>query len=525
MATVHSKLVQQLTSETTEVPITALSRFWEFGALAARGATQALAERIGRYTSYVRPNPHAAEKTVKTLGRLKGLPMKIGQLSSYADPTVDEGRRATLAVLQRWAQPIAYEHMREIIVGDFGKQGEELLSGMDQTPVAVASIGQVYQARLKDGTIAAVKIKYPGIDQAIEQDFRPASVSARLFTWLDQPAQRDVLVGEMLDRLKEECDYSNEARRQQHFTRLFADHPTVLIPEVIEAYCSSRVLTTRWIEGVHFDEFLESNPNQDQRDRAGTALFDFYYGSLFAYGVYNCDPHPGNYIFCPDGRLAILDHGCARVFDPSFVKYFSSLIRAVKQDDDQAIRTALLELGVIQSGQPYNHDRARRLLQWFFGPLLRGRGEPFRPEDARVRDLLQGSRLRHFAIPAELLFLLRMRVGMAAVLAKLQAKADWQKMQDEYLEEAKEQLSQPKPFAKKPRGYDVVLVDPGERIIELIRELRDYLEITISDAKKLADQVPSTIKPALRRVVAEDLQAKLESLGARVELWRAKREI
>jgi len=123
------------------------------------------------------------------------------------------------------------------------------------------------------------------------------------------------MIEEARSRFLLECDYQHEARMQERFRNLYDGHPTIVVPPVFDEFCSTRVLTTGWMDGLSLDAWLASGPSQADRDRIGQALFEFYIGTLFQHGLYNCDPHPGNYVFLNDGRVAVLDYGCTDARD------------------------------------------------------------------------------------------------------------------------------------------------------------------------------------------------------------------
>lgn len=513
---IRSIMADELIAETAELPVSAVGRLGRLGAVTARRGARALVRNIRRQVS---PGAElaAARKTAAALGRLKGVPMKIGQLLGYADVSRPAPAAAALSVLESWGQPLPFPLIRAIVARELGEAGDPVLESLEPRPLAVASIGQVHASRLPDGTPVAVKVRYPGIEQTVERDLRPAAIGARITTWLDRASRRDVFVREARARLLEECDYLHEAERHRELARRFAGHPTLWIPEVYTDFSSRSVLTTRRVDGDHLDDFLAAAPDQATRDRAGTALFDFYYGGLFSHGIYNCDPHPGNYLFCPDGRVAVLDHGCTRAFEPGFVANLAALTRAVDENDRQAIHDALVALGIVAPNQDYDHRRAYRILRWFYAPMLRDGDTAFEPADADVSALTADRDLRGIAIPGEFLFLARMRVGIAAVLARLGARTSWRRLQREYLEDAGRQLAASAPFAE-PTRHDVVLVETGPSIIELIREVRDLLGIRVREAKELVETAPSVLASNVSSRQAADLQTRFEAAGGIIEL-------
>jgi predicted unusual protein kinase regulating ubiquinone biosynthesis (AarF/ABC1/UbiB family) len=303
---------------------------------------------------------------------------------------------------------------------------------MAPAPAAAASIGQVHRARLPDGTPVAVKVQYPEIEKAIASDFRAASVAKQFVALVAPGATVDAVVREARHALMDECDYEREALYQERFAYIYRDHPTLAVPAVHRIYCSRRVLTTTWVEGRRFDDFVAATPPRSDRDRFGEALFEFYIGTLFRHGLYNWDPHPGNYIFRGDGRLAMLDYGSTREFDRTLVHKLAALTRAVHVDTRAALHSALVELGLVPNDNTYDFDSARSLVRSLYGPMLRDETVSIEPGEAMpFRTLLENKReLLKLQLPGELLFIFRIRFGLMSVLARLGARANWYRIEE-----------------------------------------------------------------------------------------------
>jgi predicted unusual protein kinase regulating ubiquinone biosynthesis (AarF/ABC1/UbiB family) len=379
------------------------------------------------------------EAMVTRLGELKGLPMKLGQIFSYLEMDLPEEARRLMSLLQTQAPASPFDVVEAALREDLGPRAEPLLEGLEQPPVSIASIGQVYRGKLPDGTCVAVKVRHPEIAEAIRSDFRAATMGTG-FAGVVVPGMgataRD-FIEELEARLLEECDYSLEAGRQQLFASIYANHPAVIVPEVFPAWCGPRVLTTRWESGLAFEAFRE-RASQGERDRAGAALFDFYVGTLYRQGLFHADPHPGNYCFRDDGRVVVFDYGCVRVFEPDVARSFVSLAQAVREDDRDRICSAMRGLGAEPSSNDAAYEHMRKLLRSFFGPMLT---EGPRPVDGRIvvnmnqvmRDKLAMARMR---LPGRLMFLFRIRFGLYAVLSRLGAVCDWAAMEQRFAQEA-----------------------------------------------------------------------------------------
>jgi predicted unusual protein kinase regulating ubiquinone biosynthesis (AarF/ABC1/UbiB family) len=376
-------------------------------------------------------SPEALAWLVESFGELKGVAMKVGQILSYVDGSLDPEARRILAVLQNYSQPTPFVQIERTIQEDLGDRGQALLARIVREPVAVASIGQVHRAVREDGTPVAVKVRHPGIDAAIRADFKGAAIG-KLMARAFAPG---VDIAEMLEearaRFLEECDYSLEARRQARFVELFANHETIAIPPVHLDWCGPRVLTTSWREGAGLEDFLQSQPSSRARERAARALYEFYVGTLYRHGLFNADPHPGNLLFSPEGTVTILDHGCVREFDRDTVAGLIRLSRAVRADDESRIQAALSAIGM--PGPAVEFQVTRGLLRGFFDPLLTP-GRHAVPADRAVamgETVKLKRKLLRLRLPGKLMFLFRIRFGLYAVLSRLGAELDWASLEDE----------------------------------------------------------------------------------------------
>jgi predicted unusual protein kinase regulating ubiquinone biosynthesis (AarF/ABC1/UbiB family) len=375
-------------------------------------------------------------QVVAALGELKGVAMKAGQILSYIDVAMPESMRETLAVLQTCSQPMPRERLRTVVRAELPGRADLLLAGLEPAPLAAASIGQVHRGRLPDGTAVAVKIRYPEVARAIQTDFGPASFASRFVSLLYPNARVDAMIAEARQRFLEECDYLHEARVQGRFGELLAGHAVLRVPRVYPEWSSAGVLVSELVQGQHLEAFLASGPAQETRDRLGRALFEFYLGTLFRHGLYNCDPHPGNYLFQADGRVAMLDYGCTRQFEPPFVAALADLTRAVQADEPALLERAFVRLGLVRDGRRDAFETARGLVRAFYGPMLRD--EELAVDLGQAMDLgqvLRGKRkLLRLSLPGEFVFLFRIRFGLMSVLARLGARANWYRLERSFLD-------------------------------------------------------------------------------------------
>ena len=420
-----TELRDALLQSERELPASRFGRLWRFGRSAAGMAGAVLG---GKKAEPTERELEAMARLVSRLGELKGVAMKIGQIFSYIDPTMPEEMRAMLAVLQTSSQASPWPAIETTLREAFGPRTDELLARLDRAPIAVASIAQVHRAELT-GPVA-VKIRHPGIVDALRHDFATARSGAAFGSLLVPGAAGTVAsnVEEASTAVLEECDLALEAERQATFGRVFARDEVIVVPRVIREWCAPSVLTSEWLAGRSLDAWLADAPTQAERNRLGTALFRFYIGTLYRHGLFHADPHPGNYAVLDDGRLVIYDFGCVRSFDPPSVVAFAALVQATRRDDLDAIRSALAALGATP---PKDVSHLRTLLRGFFAPLLvpgPHRIEPGAGYEARL--LFRDKRaLMQLSLPGKLLFLFRLRFGLYAILSRIGAIADWAELE------------------------------------------------------------------------------------------------
>ena len=430
----HLLLEHLRAEEGTQIPTSSLARLRRAAVAGARVGIGSLTAKLrGRDLNLGSLSPEALAQLVESLGELKGIAMKVGQILSYVDGSLDPEARALLAVLQRYSQPTPFAQIERTIREDLGDRAQALLARLGREPVAVASIGQVHRAVREDGLPVAVKVRHPGIDTAIRADFKAAAIGKVMARTFAPGLDIAEIIGEAQARFLEECDYALEARRQARFVELFAGHEAIAIPAVHMDWSGPRVLTTTWREGAGLEAFLQTQPSSSSgaRERAARALYEFYVGTLYRHGHFNADPHPGNLLFSPEGIVTILDHGCVREFDRDTVVGLVRLSRAVRADDQQRIQAALGEIGMPAPAADF--DVTRGLLRGFFAPLL----VPGRHAVQADRAVAMGEtvklkrRLMRMRLPGKLLFLFRIRFGLYAVLARIGAELDWAALEDE----------------------------------------------------------------------------------------------
>jgi predicted unusual protein kinase regulating ubiquinone biosynthesis (AarF/ABC1/UbiB family) len=413
---------------------------------AGGGVIDVLRRRLkGQRGASVEFHVRNAERYAEALSRSKGLLMKVGQIVSFVDlsaavdSTYGEVYRDALASLQSDAEPMDPELVAAVIESELGQGPEDLFAEFSPTPIAAASIGQVHVARLHDGTEVAVKVQYPGVAEAIGADLANTQL---LFTFVKiakgvVPQLRNfgvqAMADEITERFTEELDYTAELAYQREFAEHYRGHPFIRVPEVFPELSSGRVLTMEMVHGRRWTDTLAAD--QALRDRWGEVVDRFFFGSLARCGMFNADPHPGNYLFHDDGTVTFLDFGCVKRMTPALQRGMWDQVVAALDNDGERLLRVFIEFGFTQAD---SLPPADKLLAWYrqnFAPLCLPQPMTFTPQF--VAELLgqmanmDKDVMRHVTVPKDFVFTNRLFIGLYSVLAALRATADWRAIFDE----------------------------------------------------------------------------------------------
>ena len=383
-----------------------------------------------------------SRELVKQLGQLRGAAMKVGQVLSTVDFTaIPESEReefkATLAALRDDVSPLPFKKVRKLLEEELGGKVGDHFESFEEEAFAAASIGQVHRAVTLDGDEVAVKLQYPGVAEAVESDLRNLSLLLPLVKRLAPGLDVKALYGELRERIAEELDYEIEAQSQRAIARAHRGHPFATVPEVHTRLSSRRVLVTDLLEGARFEQVKRRNAAT--RDRFGEIVFRFYFGLVKHLGRVCGDPHPGNYLLLPDGRVGFLDFGLMRVLEPGYLDCERRVAAAVEARDPAAVHAALSALGYLPDPAAFDPDglleQVLAMGAWYLEPGER------RLTPAYVAELLDSSsgprspwfeQMRRQTIPPQALLLRRMEGLVFATLGEARAAADWNVIAREY---------------------------------------------------------------------------------------------
>jgi predicted unusual protein kinase regulating ubiquinone biosynthesis (AarF/ABC1/UbiB family) len=421
-------------------------RLLRVGQLSARLSTSWLGARVRqRFSPPERRERIDAERrrqvaatVADTMGHMKGAFMKLGQMLSFVSDDVPEEFRTALESLQTSAPPMDFALLRAVLEEELKRPLERAFGSFDEKPLASASIGQVHRATLPTGEEVAVKIQYPGVADAIAGDLDNGALLYRLISPLFPGVDTLAVVDELRGRIGEELDYAREADNQREFIRLYEGHPFIRIPRVLASHSTARVLTTEFIHGRRFAEVCTLDAAT--RTRYGEIIFRFVFGSIVRHGVFNGDPHPGNYLFDEQGRVVFLDFGCVKYFPAEMRHNWRGLVRAHLSNDPAAFARQLVALGFIPSLEGFDPGVLFEYFGYFYEPIQEDREFVFSRE-YNARSFKQifkpdgkfGGLSKQLNMPRDFVFVNRIQWGVHSILAHLGARGNFHRIQRELL--------------------------------------------------------------------------------------------
>ncbi|HIO92870.1 MAG TPA: AarF/ABC1/UbiB kinase family protein [Leucothrix mucor] len=302
----------------------------------------------------------------QALAQLRGTALKVAQMLGMEQGLLPDAYRKELEKSFHQVPPLNRVLVRKAIMTELKQTPEKLFDQFEKEAFAAASLGQVHKATTHDQQKVAVKVQYPGINITIKSDLTMMRGIARGLSNTKIILQS---LEEIEARLLEEIDYRIEAKNTQWFAENIK-LKGIFVPKVYPDLSSERVLTTEFVEGLHLNDWLATNPSQQQRNQRAQLLYDFFTHSSQDLQCLHSDPNPGNYLFHDDGSITVIDFGCVRQMSDNFVEAYPLLVKGYFEDDPDAIFATYKKLGM--EHKSFNHDFYQRVLrpfgQWITEP-------------------------------------------------------------------------------------------------------------------------------------------------------------
>jgi predicted unusual protein kinase regulating ubiquinone biosynthesis (AarF/ABC1/UbiB family) len=433
-----------------KIPTGRVARTTKVGRLAAGQAVRQFGTRAANLArsddkaqaALDRRQVQTAEQIVAVLGTMKGAAMKLGQVMSFLDVGLvpEEFREEfqnKLAALRDAAPKVSFQQMKKVIEGEYDEPLDDVFETFDPVPIAAASIGQVYKARMHDGRDVAVKVQYPGVASAVRADMQNLGMILRLMKRIAPGLDPQALGDEIRARIDEELDYELEAANQRTLARIFRGHPFIVVPDVITRLSRERVVVSEFVSGRGFEE-IKQLP-QAERDRVGEIIFRFYFGCMYRHHQFSGDPHPGNSLLLDDGRMAFLDFGLFKRIPAEVAEFELQVQRLGGEGRSDELIELLHKGGFISDPSFYTEDKIMAQFQdltWWYTTDEEILLSPEIATEVMIQMSDPRSRhwgsMRHETLPPDHLFGRRLETLTLAVLGQLRAQANWHRITREW---------------------------------------------------------------------------------------------
>ncbi|HEX5733635.1 MAG TPA: AarF/ABC1/UbiB kinase family protein [Blastocatellia bacterium] len=308
--------------------------------------------------------PPEAESLADDLERMGPTFIKLGQLLSTRADLLPLPYMQALSRLQDKVEPFSFEEVEQIITSELGVRISKAFASFDAEPMAAASLGQVHRATMRNGRPVAVKVQRPGIREQIIKDLEAMSEVAQFLdehTEMGKRYEFQKMLDEFRKSILAELDYRREAQNLVTISDNLIDFDAIVIPQPVEDYTTSRVLTMDYIRGRKITDLDPlTRMDIDGAELAGQ-LFRAYLQQFLVDGFFHADPHPGNVFLTDDGQIALIDLGMVARITPGMQERLLQLLLAISEGRAEQAADVAMQIGQIREGFFDETDFRRRV--------------------------------------------------------------------------------------------------------------------------------------------------------------------
>ncbi|HEX8353520.1 MAG TPA: AarF/UbiB family protein [Pyrinomonadaceae bacterium] len=311
-------------------------------------------------TQDVQVSPAKMEELAADVEKMGPTFIKLAQLLSTRADLLPQPYIEALTRLQDKVGPFPFTEVEQIVNGELGVRISKAFSRFDATPIAAASLGQVHRAALRDGREVVVKVQRPGIREEMSKDM---DVLGDMAAFLDTHTEAgrkyefSPLLEEFRKNLLRELDYRLEARNLVIFANNLRDFDRIVVPQPVEDFTTSRVLTMDYISGRKITSLSPLAKIELDGYQLAEHLFQAYLQQILIDGFFHADPHPGNVFLTDDGRVALIDLGMVARISPRFQESLIQLLLAISEGKGDDAADITIRVG---EGKPGFDEKAFR---------------------------------------------------------------------------------------------------------------------------------------------------------------------
>jgi len=369
----------------------------------------------------------------KTAEKKGGLLIKLGQfLSSRADLLPKIFIREMEGLVDR-VKPTSFTHSEAILKEELGSRYETEIVHLNPKAVASASIGEVYEAYLQNGRKIAVKVQRHNVRQIFHMDFKALRIIfflLRKFTSIGKKSDMKALYAEVVTIISRELDFRKELEHADYFKKRYKGNPDIKVPDYYPELCTGKVLVMDWVEGRKVTDTDYLDAQKIPREQVAKALFQFFSDQFLNSGTFHADPHAGNIMVQPDGKIVLLDFGMVGEIRAADTEYLREAIQGIVLDDYEAVIQALYNMEFLLPSA--DSEKVKRIIRktvdlYKGGQLDVGDTESFLQLMEELQVIVKEQPIQ---LPADFAFLGRavfLAIGLVAVIYPQADLVEWGK--------------------------------------------------------------------------------------------------
>ena len=420
------------------------------------------------------PPLHRGHHIREMLDELGPTFVKFGQLLSTRPDIVPADIVVELVKLQDNVSPFAFETARQVIEEDLGLTMSRAFTDFDSSPLAAASIGQVYGAVLPGGQEVIVKVQRPEAARQIRKDIELLLQFAQLAEGrFDLGFSPIGVVQEFARSINRELDYVLEARNAERFSANFAESERVRVPQIYWRYCSNRVLTMERLQGPTLNSQVVADLPLEVKKALAISIADCWFQQIFRDGFFHADPHPANLVYLGENRVGLLDFGLAGFLRSEDLDEGVSLFLHVMDSDIRGIKRSLKRLGV--EWNPSVDELVSQSIEEAFSRYF-GRSLANLDIAALLHQAFDMVYSLHLRLPSRFLLLDKALVTMEGVVSHLYPDLDVFQLAGEYTDEVKRHRLDPRNISQRVRREAAEYADMARgypvQLHELLEQMR-----------------------------------------------------
>jgi len=452
-----------------------------------------------------------ARRVERTIVALQGLFIKVGQMLSIMANFLPEAFRSGLERLQDNVPPRPFDQIAERIQIEFGRPVDEVFERFERRPIASASLGQVHEAYLKDGTHVAVKVQHKDIDEVCRLDLHTIRRIMQIVSFFFPIQGLDISYRQIKDMIGKELDFVGEANNIEQISAHFAHDDKVDFPKVVRQFSTGRVLTTTFVQGIKIGDLAGIDRAGIDRSELARRVVRTYCQMIFVDGVYHADPHPGNIMVTKEGQLILLDFGAVAELSQNMREGIPEFLEAALRRDTDKLIKSMRKMGFISKRS--DAEVSEKVIEFLHDRFQ----EDIKLESFNLKDIKVDPQ-RGFE---NLIDLRKMNIGLRELSGSFQVPQDWVLLERTLL------LLTGVCTQLDPNMNPMEVVHPYLK--EFVFGNRDWAAIAVEAAKDMALRaitLPEDLHKYLNKAVRGELEVKVRDVreGARL-VYAASRQV